>query len=65
MQRELGREVDFQQIIAAAARSFADVFASEVEFVSNLDDLGRKLGVPMRPPGELQRLHKEEESYWA
>lgn len=65
MQRELGRKVDFQQVIFAAARSFADVFATEVEFVNHLDDLARKVGVPMRPPNELQRLHKEEESHWA
>jgi lipoyl(octanoyl) transferase len=65
MERELVRKVDFQQVTAAAARSFAEVFAAEVEFVSNLDDLGRKVGVPMRPPAEMQRLHREEESYWA
>ncbi|HVO63471.1 MAG TPA: lipoyl(octanoyl) transferase LipB [Terriglobales bacterium] len=65
MQQELGHEVDFQQVIAVTARHFAEVFATDLEFVSNLDDLGRKVGVPMRPPAELQRLHKEEESYWA
>jgi lipoyl(octanoyl) transferase len=65
MERELVRKVDFQQVTAAAARSFVEVFAAEVEFVSNLDDLGRKVGVPMRPPAEMQRLHREEESYWA
>ncbi len=65
MQKELSRELDFQQVIAAAARSFAEVFTTDVEFVNNLDDLSRKVGVPMRPPNELQRLHHEEESYWA
>jgi lipoyl(octanoyl) transferase len=65
MENELGRKVDFQQVLAAAARSFSEVFATEVAFVRSLDDLGRKVGVPMRPPAELQRLHNEEESYWA
>ena len=65
MAQELGREVDFQQVIAVAARYFAEVFATGIEFVNSLDDLGRKVGVPLRPPAELQRLHKEEESYWA
>jgi lipoyl(octanoyl) transferase len=64
MEKELGGKVDFQQVLAVAARSFAEVFATEVEFVSSLDELGRKVGVPLRPPAELQRLH-EEESYWA
>ena len=62
---ELGRAADFEQVIAAAAGHFAEVFATDLEFVSNLHDLGRKVGVPMRPPTDLQRLHKEEESYWA
>jgi lipoyl(octanoyl) transferase len=65
MQRELGRTLDFQQVTAAAARNFAEVFATDVEFVHNLDDLGHKVGVPVRPPAELQRLRNEEESYWA
>jgi lipoyl(octanoyl) transferase len=65
MKRELGRELDFQQVVSAAARNFADVFATGVEFATSLDDLGRKVGVPMRPPSELQRLHNEEESCWA
>ena len=65
MEHELERKVDFELVLAAAARSFAEVFGTEVDFVSNLDDLGRKVGVPMRPPAELQRLHNEEESYWA
>jgi lipoyl(octanoyl) transferase len=64
MERELGRKIDFQQVIAVAARNFAEVFATDVEFVHNLDDLDHNVGVPMRPPAELQRLRKEEESYW-
>jgi lipoyl(octanoyl) transferase len=65
MEKERRHKLDFQQVIAAAARNFADVFATNVEFVDNLDALARKLGVPMRPPHEMQRLHNEEESYWA
>jgi lipoyl(octanoyl) transferase len=65
MQQQLGHEVDFQRVIAAAACSFAEVFAADVEFVNSLDDLARKVGVPVRPPNELQRLHREEKSYWA
>lgn len=65
MEHELERKVDFELVLAAAARSFAEVFETEMEFVSNLDDLGRKVGVPMRPPAELKRLRSEEESYWA
>ncbi len=65
MQTELGRKIDFQQVMAAAARGFAEVFETELQFVGSLDELGRKVGIPMRPPAELRRLHNEEETYWA
>jgi lipoyl(octanoyl) transferase len=65
MSEELGRAVDLQRVMHASARNFVEVFETEVEFVATLDELGRRVGVPMRPPAELQRLHKEEESYRA
>jgi lipoyl(octanoyl) transferase len=65
MAKELGREVEFDQVVGAVARKFAEVFETGVEFVSSLDHLGRRTGVPMRAPAELRRLHNEEESYWA
>ena len=64
MEKELSRRVDLNQVAAAAARNFAEVFETDLEFVRTLDDLGHKVGVPMRPPNELQRVHKQEESYW-
>jgi lipoyl(octanoyl) transferase len=62
---ESGGKVDFQQVIVAAARSFAEVFETAVEFAASLGELGHKVGVPMRPPAEFERLHRKEESYWA
>ncbi len=64
LQRELDCVVDSQRVISVAAHSFTEVFQADVEFVGSLDELGRRVGVPMRPPAELQRLHNDEESYW-
>lgn len=64
MQKELGRPIDFDQVTSTAAHQFEEVFETDLEFVSSLDELSRKVGVPMRPPSELQQLHKEEETYW-
>jgi lipoyl(octanoyl) transferase len=65
MEKESGGKLDFQQVMVAAGRSFAEVFETTVEFADSLAELGRRLGVPMRPPAEFKRLHQEEESYWA
>ena len=65
MEKELGGKLDFQQVMVAALRSFGEVFETAVEFVDNLGKLGRKVGVPMRRPVEFERLHQEEESFWA
>jgi lipoyl(octanoyl) transferase len=64
IEHELGGKVDMERVIAQAARSFAEVFETEVEFVESLDEFHHKLGVPMRAPSELRRLH-EDETYWA
>jgi lipoyl(octanoyl) transferase len=65
MEKESGGKLDFQQVMVAAGRSFAEVFETTVEFADSLGELGRRLGVPVRPPAEFKRLHQEEESYWA
>ncbi|MBV9479451.1 MAG: lipoyl(octanoyl) transferase LipB [Acidobacteria bacterium] len=64
MENELGAKVDLQGVMGAAARSFAEVFQTEIELVESLEQLSHKLGLPLRPPAELRRLY-EEETYWA
>jgi len=66
MQKELGRPVDLQNVAHLAARHFGTVFHSQVLWLETLAALlDEKVGVPARPPEELRRLHKEEESHWA
>ncbi len=55
MARELGREIDLDQVAQAAARSFGSVFNSQVLWVETVDQLlGRTVGMPLRRPAESQ-----------
>jgi len=66
LQREIGREADLEEVARAVAQHFAQVFASDVQWVDTLDALlGRKVGVPMEPPAELRKLRGEEEIFRA
>jgi len=66
MQRELGRELDLNAVAESISRNFGVVFQTQMLWVETLDALlGPGVGVPMQPPAELRKLHKEDESTWA
>ena len=66
MQKELGREVSLQDVSNSISRNFGTVFASQILWLESLDALlGETVGVPMKPPEELRKLHKEEDQFWA
>lgn len=68
--REISSAPTLEKVAESVARNFGAVFQSQVLWVENLDALlGRREGVPMKPPAELrdmlrERTHGEEES-WA
>ncbi|HEV2021871.1 MAG TPA: lipoyl(octanoyl) transferase LipB [Terriglobales bacterium] len=63
--RELGEAPTLEKVAESAARNFGAVFQSQVLWVENLEALlGRRIGVPMKPPTELRKMHGEEET-WA
>jgi lipoyl(octanoyl) transferase len=60
MEKELGREIDLGAVAQSVFRNFGSVFASEMLWVETIDALlGNSVGVPMKPPEELHRLHGE------
>jgi lipoyl(octanoyl) transferase len=66
MQRELGRELDLNSVAESISRNLGVVFQSQILWVDTLDALlGHGIGVPMKAPAELRRLHQEEDSHWA
>ena len=67
IERELGRQVALQDVAHAISRNFGVVFESQMLWLENLDSLVRPaLGVPMKPPDQLRKIHEEgEEDAWA
>jgi lipoyl(octanoyl) transferase len=61
MQKELGRAIPMQDVAHALSRNFGTVFHSQVLWLDSLDALlGNNLGVPMQPPENLRKLHRDE-----
>jgi lipoyl(octanoyl) transferase len=66
MQSELGGQLDLNAVAESICRNVGVVFHSQILWVETLDALlGRTVGVPMKLPGELRQLHKEDETAWA
>ena len=66
MQQELGKPLNLNAVAESISRNFGTVFSSQMLWVETLDALlGRTVGVPMKPPGELRRLHHEKDTTWA
>jgi lipoyl(octanoyl) transferase len=66
MEKELGKQVELQEVAHSISRNFGVVFESQILWLETLDALlGHTVGVPMKPPTELRQLHKEDDSTWA
>jgi lipoyl(octanoyl) transferase len=66
MQKELGREIDLRQVTESVSRNFGAVFGRQILFLESLDALlGQRVGVPMKAPEELQRLHGDDNLFLA
>ncbi len=66
MQREVSRSLSLEEVAHSVSRNFGVVFRSQVLWLESLEGLlGDNLGVPVKPPEELRRLHQEEDFYWA
>ena len=66
MQQELDRQLDLNAVAESISRNIGIVFSSQILWVNTLDALlGHPLGVPLRPPDELRKLHNEDENTWA
>jgi lipoyl(octanoyl) transferase len=62
LQQELGRELDMDAVAQAVSRNFGGVFGSQMLWVETVDALlGNVVGMPMKVPEELRRLHGEDE----
>ena len=66
MAKELGRELDLNDVAQAVSRNFGSVFGSQMLWVETIDALlGNSVGVPMKAPDELRRLRGEDDLFHA
>jgi lipoyl(octanoyl) transferase len=66
MQKELGRELDLNEVAQSVSRNFGGVFGGQMLWVETLDALlGNRVGVPMRAPAELRSIHQPDDTTMA
>ena len=66
MQKDLSKEIPLQDVAHAISRNFGQVFSSQILWLESLDALLEpKLGVPLKAPAELRKLHQEEDTFRA
>ncbi len=66
MAKELGRELDLNEVAQSVSRNFGSVFASQMLWVETIDALlGNSVGVPMKAPDELRRVRGEDDLFLA
>jgi len=64
MEKELGRELDLNEVAQAVSRNFGSVFESEMLWVETVDALlGNSVGVPLKAPDKLRRVHGDDELF--
>lgn len=66
MAKELGRSVQMLQVAHSLTRHFGSVFSSQILWLDNLGALlGNNIGVPMKSPEELRKIHGNGDPAWA
>jgi lipoyl(octanoyl) transferase len=66
IEMELARKVPFQDVAHILARNFGQVFNSQILWLESIEALlGKNFGIPMRPPGNLRKIHSEDDPAWA
>ena len=64
MQKELGRNLDLNDVAHALSRNFGTVFGRQILWVETVDALlGRTVGVPMKAPEQLRRVHGDDDLF--
>lgn len=62
MEKELGRKLDLNEVTQSVSRNFGSVFGSQMLWVETVDALlGNAVGMPMKVPDELRRIHGEDD----
>ena len=66
IQKELSRTLPMLDVAHTLSRNFGVVFQTQMLWLGSLDALlGQNLGVPMKVPEEIRKLHGDDEATWA
>lgn len=66
MAKELGEKLPLKKVAHSVSRNFGVAFQSQMLWLDSLDSLlDHPVGVPMKLPSELRKLHNEEDKFWA
>jgi len=66
MAKELGRELDLNDVAQAVSRNFGSVFGSQMLWVETIDALmGNGVGLPVKAPKALREMRGEEDVFLA
>jgi len=66
MATELGRELPILEVAHALSRNFGNVFERQMLWLETLDALvGKDLGMPMKVPENLRKIHGDDDVTWA
>jgi lipoyl(octanoyl) transferase len=66
MKKELGKGVKATAVAESLSRNFGTVFQSQMQWLETLDALlGPAVGVPLKTPDELRKVHGEDDTNWA
>ena len=66
MQQQLGKSLAMNAVAESISRNFGKVFSSQILWADTVDAIiGQTVGIPMQPPAEIRRLHKEDDKTWA
>ena len=66
MLQELGTPQSLDRVAESITRNFGHVFHRQILWLESLDALlPNSIGVPVKPPAELRRLRKEDETFFA
>jgi lipoyl(octanoyl) transferase len=66
MQKELGRELNLNEVSQSISRNFGTVFSSQMLWLDSIDTLlGNRVGVPVKVPDELRQIRGEDRTFLA
>jgi lipoyl(octanoyl) transferase len=66
MKKELSKDVELNAVAESLSRNFGTVFQSQMLWLESLDALlGPAVGVPLKEPDELRKIHGDDGASWA